>query len=92
MTDKRQKIKINVNIMNLFLTIVIGKIYSSLFSKKHLSFAAAHLEKKSKLYINTLQQETKSQPVLHLEPHDYEIDYVNIDLCHRYGSFGAKYM
>ena len=57
MTDKRQKItkiKINVNIMNLFLTIVIGKINSSLFSKKHLSFAAAHLQKKSKLYINTL--------------------------------------
>ena len=57
MTDKRQKItkiKINVNIMNLFLTIVIGKIDSSLFSKKHLSFAAAHLQKKSKLYINTL--------------------------------------
>ena len=54
MTDKRQKIKINVNIMNLFLTIVIGKIYSSLFSKKHLGFAAAHLQKKSKLYINTL--------------------------------------
>ena len=77
MTDTRQKIKINVNIMNLFLTIIIGKIYSSLFSKKHLSFAAAHLQKKSKLY---------------MEPHDYEIDYVNIDLCHRYGSFRAKYM
>jgi len=57
MTDKRQKItkiKINVNIMNLFLTVVIGKIYSSLFSKKHLSFATAHIQKKSKLYINTL--------------------------------------
>ena len=57
MTDKRPeitKIKINVNIMNLFLTVVIGKIYSSLFSKKHLRFAAARLQKKTKLYINTL--------------------------------------
>ena len=62
MTDKRPeitKIKINVNIMNLFLTVVIG---------------------------------TKSQPILHLETHDYEIDYVNIDLCHQYGRFRAKYM
>ena len=92
MTDKRQKIKINVNIMNLFLTIVIGKIYSSLFSKKHLSFAATHLQKKSKLYINTLQRETKNQPIVHLEPHDYQTDYVNIDLCNKYGSFRAKYM
>ena len=44
-----------------------------------MSFAGARSQKITKLYHNQ-PGETKNQTNLHfLEPHDYRIDYVNID-------------
>ena len=37
---------------------------------------------------NTLG-ETYTQTILYLGPHHYQIDFVNIDLRHEYGIFGA---
>ena len=32
---------------------------------------------------------TLTQTILHLEPNDYQINFVNIDSCHQYGIWGA---
>ena len=50
----------------------------NLLYKKNLSFAAAGLQKNSKLFING-PGETLTQTILYLEPHDYQINFVNID-------------
>ena len=50
----------------------------NLLYKKNLSFAAAGLQKNSKLFINR-PGETSTQTILYLEPHDYQINFVNID-------------
>ena len=60
----------------------------NLLYKKNLSFAAAPLQKNSKLYGNRLVK-TLTQTILYLETHDYQINFVNIDSCHHYGIFGA---
>ena len=35
-------------------------------------------------------EDTKNWTNLYLEPHDYRIYYVNIDLCHQYGIFATE--
>ena len=45
---------------------------------KNLSFAAENRP-----------GETLTQPILYLEPHDYQINFVNIDSCHQCGILGA---
>ena len=50
----------------------------NLLYKKNLSFAAAGLQKNSKLFINR-PGETSTRTILYLEPHDYQINFVNID-------------
>ena len=47
------------------------------------------MQKNTKLYHN-LPGETKTQTNLHLEHHDYQIYYVNIDLRRQYGISVAK--
>ena len=55
--------------------------YNLLF-KKNLSFAAAGLQKNSKLF-NNRPGETLTQAILYLEPNDYQINFINIDSCHQ---------
>ena len=50
----------------------------NLLYKKNLSFAAANR-----------RGETLRQTIFKLEPHDYKINFVNIDSCHQYGNLGA---
>ena len=50
----------------------------NLLYKKNLSFAAANRP-----------GETLRQTIFLLEPHDYQINFVNIDSCHQYGILGA---
>ena len=45
---------------------------------KNLSFAAANTP-----------GETLTQPILYLEPNDYNYNFVNIDSCRQYGILGA---
>ena len=52
----------------------------NLLYKTNLSFAAAGLQKDSKLF-NNRPGETLTQTILYLEPHDYQINFVNIDSC-----------
>ena len=54
----------------------------NLLYKKNLSFAAAGLQKNSKLF-NNRPGETLTQTILYLEPHDYQINFINIDSCHK---------
>ena len=62
----------------------------SLLSKKHLSFAGARGQINTTLYQN-LPEDTQNWTNLYLEPHDYRIYYVNIDLaCHQYGISAAE--
>ena len=61
-------------------------VYNLLY-KKNLSFAAAGLQKNTKLFDNR-PGETNSNN-LYLETHDYQINFTNIDSCHQYGIFGA---
>ena len=58
----------------------------SWFYSKHLSSTAAPLQKNSKSYDNR-PRETSCN--VHLEPRDYQINYVNnnIDQRHQYGVF-----
>ena len=56
--------------------------------KKNLSLAAAGLQKNSKPF-NNRPGETLTQTILYLEPHDYQISFVNIDSCHECGILGA---
>ena len=49
----------------------------NLLYKKNLSFAAAGLQKNSKLF-NNRSGGTLTQTILHLEPHDYQINFVKI--------------
>ena len=56
----------------------------NLLYKKNLSFAAAGMQKNSKLFDNR-PGETLTQAMLYLEPHDYPINFVNIDSCHQCG-------
>ena len=60
----------------------------NLLYKKNLSFAAAGLQKNSKLF-NDRPGETLTETVLYLEPYDYQINFVNIDSCHECGILGA---
>ena len=45
----------------------------NLLYKKNLSFAAAGLQKNSKLFNNR-----PGETILYLEPHDYQINFVNL--------------
>ena len=60
----------------------------NLLYKKNLSFAAAGLQKNWKL-LNNKPGGTLTQKILYLEPHDYQINYVNIDSCHQCGILEA---
>ena len=63
----------------------------NLLYKKNLSFAAAGLQKNSKLF-NNRPGETLTQTVLYLEPYsDYQINFVNIDSCHECGILGQPF-
>ena len=60
----------------------------NLLYKTNLSFAAAGLQKNSKLF-NNRPGETLTQTILYLEPHDYQINFVKIDSCHECGILGT---
>ena len=49
----------------------------NLHYKKNLSFVAAGLQKNSKLF-NNRPGDTLTQTIIYLEPHDYQINFVNI--------------
>ena len=51
---------------------------------KHLSFARARWQVNTTLHQNR-PEDTQNWTKLCLEPHDYRIHYVNIDLRHQYG-------
>ena len=51
---------------------------------KRLSFAGAHWQINTKLNQNW-PEDTENWTNFYLEPHDYRIYYVNIDLRHQYG-------
>ena len=59
----------------------------SVLQKKHLSFAGARWLMNTTLYQNRPEdtQNSENWTKLYLEPHDYWIYYVNIDLRHQYG-------
>ena len=75
MTDKGPQSS-NVNVMNLLQ----NSQYSQNIEAGREYWTCVH----------TLPGETKNQTNLHLEPHDYWIYYVNIDLRRQYGISVAK--
>ena len=84
MTDKRQKaVKVKWKHDEPLTKQSIFVEYS-LLQKKHLSFSGAHSQLNTTLYQNR-PGETEDWTNLRLEPHDYRIYYVNIDLRPRYG-------
>ena len=87
MTEKRQKVTKMYSKCRESTKKSLFMEYNLLY-KKNLSFAAAGLQKNSKL-LNNKPGGTLTQKILYLEPHDYQINYVNIDSCHQYGIFGA---
>ena len=84
MTDKRQKVvKVKCKCDESLTKQSIWVEYSIL-QMKHLSSAGAHTQMNTTLFQNR-PGETYNWTNLHLEPHDYRIYYVNIDLRHQYG-------
>ena len=89
MTDKRQeatKVKCK---REESLTKQSIFVEYSLLLKKHLSFAGARWQMNTTLYQNR-PEDTQNWTNLYLEPHDYRIYYVNIDLRHQYGISAAE--
>ena len=80
--DKRRAAKVKCKHDESLTKQSICVEYSLLY-KKHLSFAGAHSHNTT-LFRNR-PGETWNWTNLHLEPHDYRIYYVNIDLRHQYG-------
>ena len=84
MTDKRQKAtKVKCKRDESLTKQSIFVEYSLLYNK-HLSFAGARSQMNTTLYQNR-PEDTQNWTNLCLEPHDYRIYYVNIDLRHQYG-------
>ena len=76
MTEKyKRSQRCEVNAMNQLKKSLFME-YNLLY-KKNLSFAAAGLQKNSKLF-NNRPGETLPQTILYLEPRDYQINFVNI--------------
>ena len=84
MTDKRQKAtKVKCKREESLTKQSIFLEYSLLL-KKHLSFAGARRQMNTTLHQNR-PEDTQNWTNLYLEPHDYRIHYVNIDLRRQYG-------
>ena len=62
----------------------------NLLYKKNLSFAAAGLQKNSKFF-NNRPGETLTQTFLYLEPHDYQINFVNLWFMSSMWNFGGDF-
>ena len=90
MTDKRQKATTSVKCKREeFLTKQSIFVEYSLLQKKHLSLAGARWQMNTTLHQNR-PEDTQNWTNLYLEPHDYRIHYVNIDLRHQYGIYVAE--
>ena len=87
MTEKRQKVKKMYSKCHESTKKSLFMVYNLLY-KTNLSSAAAGLQKNSKFF-NNRPGETLTQTILYLEPHDYHINFVNIDSCHQCGILGA---
>ena len=72
MTEKRQKVKKMYSKCHESTKKSLFVEYNLLY-KKNLSFAAAGLQKNSKLFNNR-----PGETILYLEPHDYQINFVNL--------------
>ena len=82
MTEKRQKVtKMSSKCHESTKKVSLFMGYNLLY-KTNLSFAAAGLQKNSKLF-NNRPGETLTQAILYLEPNDYQINFINIDSCHQ---------
>ena len=84
MTDKRQEAKKVKCKGEESLTKQSIFVEYSLLWKKHLSLAGARWQMNTTLHQNR-QEVTQNWTNLYLEPHDYRIHYVNINVRHQYG-------
>ena len=90
MTDKRQKTtKVKCKREESLTKQSLFGEYSLLL-KKRLSFVGARWQMNTKLYQNRPGKTRKIGQILYLEPHDYRIYYINIDLRHQYGISAAE--
>ena len=80
MTDKRPQ-RSNANTMNL-PTVNIHGIYSSLQEALFWVLLELACRRTQNFTKNDLEKPKSEQINLHLEPHNYGINYVNIDLSH----------
>ena len=78
--------RLNEHVINSLKKVHFSWNICSWLYRKHLSSTSAPLQKNSKSYDNR-PGETSSN--VHLEPRDYQINYVNniIDQRHQYGVF-----
>ena len=85
MTDKRQKATKVKCKRDEFTTKTVNfaRIYSSL--EKASEFCWSSFTKDHKTLPESTRRKIKSNKLIHLEPHDYRIYNVNIDLGHQYG-------
>ena len=89
MTEKRQKITKMYSKCHESTKKSLFMVYNLLY-KKNLSFAAAGLQKNSKFF-NNRPGETLTQTFLHLEPHDYQINFVNLWFMSSMWNFGGDF-
>ena len=80
-TDKRPQ-RSNVNMMNLLQN---SQYFQNIFFFRKASEVLLELVRKRSRDFTIINQEKQDQTNLNLEPHDYRIYYVNIDLRHQYG-------
>ena len=78
--DKKAQ-RSRVNVMNL--------LQKTQYSWNIFFFRASVINRRTQNF-TIIDQEKQNRTNLHLEPHDYRINYVNIDLRHEYGIYAAK--
>ena len=83
MKDKMPQ-RSNVNVMNLLQTFNIPRIYSSLEEASEFCLNLFAKDHKTFTIIDQEKHKIKQVLIHYLEPHDYGIYYVNIDLHYQY--------
>ena len=89
MTDKRQKATKVKCKREESLTKQSIFVEHSLLYNKHLNFAGVRWQVNTTLD-QTPPEDAQNWTNVYLEPHDYRIYYVNIDLLHQYGISAAE--
>ena len=83
MTDKRRKAT-KVKYKHNESTTNIYYWWNAFFFRRHISVFLKFDHRRTQNFTIINQEKPKIPQIHYLKPHDYQINYVNFDLCHQY--------